>query len=206
MIETDYGDTYHTLLNHEEFLTLQLWNVESKNEDEIIKYINNILLKLSIEKDMCFKKADPIELWRDYGSAKTYGIQISDKKMETIPLTYMNYAITCGDPRMAFLHFYQVLEYFFVRAQNEKMIFELRSNHILTTTSINDTLLRQILKSYTNYTKEVESLKLVLQKTVNIQELKNYITDTPERLHQYTLDTSVSDKIQINLDAADKKL
>lgn len=206
VIETDYGGTYHTLPNHEEFLTLQLWNVENKNEDEIIKYINNILLKLSIEKGMCFKKANPIELWRDYGSAKTYEIQISNKKLETIPLTYMNYAITCEDPRMAFLHFYQALEYFFVRAQNEKILFELQSNHILTTTPINDTLLRQILKSYTNYTREVESLKLVLQKTVNIQELKIYITETPERLHQYTLDISVSNKIQINLDATDEKI
>lgn len=206
VIETDYGGIIHTLPNHEEFLTLQLWNAEGKDEDEIIEYINNILFKLSIEKGLCFKKAHPIELWKDRGFAKTYGMQVSNKKLEAIPLAYINYAITCEDPRMAFLHFYQVLEYFFVRAQNDNILSELQSNNILTATSINDTLLRRILKSYTNNTREIESLKLVLQKAVNIQKLKDYISGDPGILRQYTLDTSISDKIQIHLDSTDSKI
>ncbi len=206
VIDTDCESIYHTLPNHEEFLTLQLWNVENKNEDEIAEYISNILLKLAIEKGLYFKRAYPIELWKDYGSAKTYGIQVSDKKLEAIPLAYLNYALTCEDVRMAFLHFYQVLEYFFVRAQNEHIISELQNNHILATTPLDDALMHRILKSYTNYTREVESLKLVLQQAVNVQELKDYIAETTQRQYQYTTDISVSDRIQIHLDSTDVKI
>jgi len=124
IVESDVGTVYHTLPNHEEFLTLQLWNVEGKSEDEIVEYIDNILFKLAIEKELIFKRTQPIKLWRDYGSARTYGIQVSNKRLETIPLTYINYAISCENPRMAYLHFYQVLEYFFVRAQNQNLIME----------------------------------------------------------------------------------
>ena len=205
VIEADNGDRYHTLPNHEEFLTLQLWNVENSDEDKIAEYINNILLKLAIEKELYFKRANPIELWKSYGSAKTYEMQVGDKRLEAIPLTYLNYALTCEDPRMAFLHFYQVLEYFFVRAQNKHMISELQNSHVLTA-PVDDALMRRILKSYTNYTREVESLKLVLQQAVDVQELKNYISETEQRRYQYTADLAVSDRIQIRLDATDAKI
>lgn len=107
---------------------------------------------------------------------------------------------------MSFLHFYQVLEYFFVRAQNKHIISELQNNHILTTTPVDNALMRKILKSYTNSTREVESLKLVLQQAIDVQELTNYITESTQRLHQYTSDTSISDRIQIHLDSTDAKI
>lgn len=206
IVETNSGSIYHTLTNHEEFITLQLWNVENKSESEIIEYINNILFKLAIEKGLNLKRAQPAELWKNRGVAGVYGIQVNGKKLEAIPLAYMNYAITCENPRMAFLHFYQVLEYFFVRAQNEKLVADLRYSGVITTPPIDDSLLRQVLKSYMNSVKEVESLKLVLQKVIDIQELKNYINSTQEKLNQYTTDITISNKIQIRLDAADTKI
>lgn len=206
VIETDWGTIHHTLSNHEEFLSLQLWNVENKNEREIVEYINNILFKLAIEKGLAFKRVQPAELWKNRGIAKTYGIQVNSTRLEAIPLAYMNYAITCENPRVAFLHFYQVLEYFFVRAQNQNVIAELNNSGILSSQKTNDIQLRGILKRYTNTLKEAESLKLVLQKIIDVQKLKNYINSTPSKLYQYTNDVTISDKIQIHLDASDIKI
>ena len=206
IIEHDYGGIDPTLPNYEEFLSLQLYNVEGKSEQDIFEYINNILLKLAIEKGLNFKRMSPIELWKSKGVATTYGIQVGDRNLESIPLAYMNYGITCDNPRMAFLHFYQVLEYFFVRAQNENLMSELSREGILSSTSYNDNTLRRVLKTYSGSLREVESLRLVLQKIMDVQKLKQYIGSDAKRIDQYTVDTSISDRIVINVNATDAKI
>lgn len=205
--ESSNGVIYHTLANHHEILTLQLWNVENKQEEEIIDYIDNILVKLSMQKDLSFKKINPIREWLDFGHAKIYGLQVPRRSLESIPLKYLNYAITCEDPRMAFLHYYQVIEFFFVRAQNEKVISEFHSEGIFNNSKpIDHGLLRRILKSYTSNARELESLKLVLQKAIDVQKFKNYINEQKERKYLYTCDISINEKMKINLKKPDKAI
>lgn len=206
IVESEFGEVYHTLSNHEEILSLQLYNIDGKDEQIISEYINNLLLKLSIEKRLNFKRIQPIDLWKNKGTAKTYGIQVNRHNFESIPLAYMQYGTTCANPRMAFLHFYQVLEYFFVRAQNASLMSDLDSKGILSDTVYDDNVLRRALKAYTGSLKEIESLKLVLQKVVDVEKLKQYISSDTKRIQQYTIDTSLSSRIQIHLDATDKKI
>lgn len=206
IVELESGQIYYTLSNHEEILSLQLYNIDGKDEKFIIEYINNILLKVSIEKRLNFKRIQPIALWKNKGSAKNYEIQVHRHNFESIPLAYMQYGTTCNNPRMAFLHFYQVLEYFFVRAQNASLISNLVAKGIRSDAEYDDNDLRRALKVYTESLKEVESLKLVLQKVVNVDKLKQFISSNTKRIQQYTTDTSLSNRIQIRLDATDEKI
>lgn len=206
IVEMEPGEIHHTLSNHEEILSLQLYNIDGKDEQTISEYINNLLLKLSIEKGLNFKRIQPVELWKTKGTAKTYGIQVNRRNFESIPLAYMHYGTTCDNPRMAFLHFYQVLEYFFVRAQNASLMLDLASKNVLSDKVYDDNVLRRALKVYTNSLKEIESLKLVLQKVVDVEKLKRYISSDTKRLQQYTIDTSLSSRIQIHLDTTDEKI
>ena len=205
IVESPFGAVFHTLPNHEEFLSLQLWNVANKSEEDINTYIDSLLLRLSIEKSLNFKRSQPVDLWKSKGTAAVYGVQ-AGKNFEAIPLAYMNYGIGCDDPRMAFLHYYQVLEYFFVRAQNENLMDSLKSIGILSSDPPDDNTLRRALKDYTVSTKEIESLKLVLKKAITAEQLKKYIRSSPALINQYTIDRTLTEKILINLDARDDKI
>ena len=202
----DQGYIKQTLSNHNEIMSLQLWNVENQDEESIIAGIRNILLKLSVMKGLNFKVIRPNELWKERGTSHTYGIQVDGKLLEPIPLSYMNYGVTCDNPRIAFLHCYQVLEFFFVRAQNDNLIDKLRSSGALATVPTDDSTLHKILREYANTQREVESLKLVLRKVVDVPKLKQFINGDPSRLTQYTVDTSIDNAILINLSATDKKI
>lgn len=206
IVEPEPGAVVHTLANHEEFMTLQLWNVAEKSEPEIEDYINNILLKISMEHGLNFVRRSPEERWREYGLAKKIDFLVSDEMLESIPVAYMNYALTCDNPRMAFLHFYQVLEYFFVRAQNKHIIKKLTDEGFFPSGNIKDSTLRRLFKEYSRTQSERESLKLVLEGAVDTEEIKAYIQSTPELLSQYTEDTSISETIRLNLNAASPKI
>lgn len=206
VIESEDGIISYTLFNSEEVLSLQLYNVAGKDEQSIDDYINNILLKLSIEKGFNFKRINPCEQWRSKGHTNIYEIQVDNCNYESTPLAYMNYGLTCDNPRMAFLHFYQVLEYFFIRAQNANLMSILTENEIFSSTSFDDNSLHKTLKKYIESLKEVESLKLVLQEVVDVEKLKQYIRDDEKRLEQYTGDSIISKNIQINLNANNTKI
>ena len=199
-------DHHHTLDNHERILTIQLWNVEGKSEAEISEYINTVLFHTSFELGLNFTRSYPDENWKEYGCAGIYNVQVSKEVFEPIPLAYLNYGLTCQDPRIAYLHCYQVLEYFFVRAQNKELLSNLTNAGLGMGAAIKDSELRGILKKYSNSQREIEALKLVLAEAVNMDDLKTCILALPERAYQYTEDTSISNKILINLSANDDKI
>lgn len=199
-------DHQHTLDSHEKFLTLQLWNVGEKTESEILEYINAVLFHISFELGLNFARSYPDESWKEHGCAGIYNVQVSREAFEPIPLVYLNYGLTCQDPRIAYLHCYQVLEYFFVRAQNKELLSNLANAGLGAGAAIKDSELRGILKKYSNSQREIEALKLVLAGAVNVDDLQTFILALPERVYQYTEDTSISNKILISLSANDDKI
>ena len=206
IVDDEMGGVHHTLSNHNEIMSLQLWNTENQKEECIAATITNILLNLSVTKGLNFKVIQPDELWKEPGEANKDSIQIGGRQLEAIPLAYLNYGMTCDNSRMAFLHCYQVLEYFFVRAQNDTILSKLQASGVLTTTPIDDLTLHKLLREYSNTQREVESLKLVLHKVIDVSNLKQYISCDPALLAQYTSDTSIHNSILIDLNATDKKI
>lgn len=163
-------------------------------------------MQLALEKDLLFKRIHPSDFWKTYGAAQNYDIRINNETPESIPMTYLMSGVTCDSPRIAYLYFYQVLEYFFVRAQNRFLLREFERTKVLISSELDDNLLRQVLKDYTKALRERESLKLVLQEVVDIAKFKEFILADQDRTRQFTTDISIGKKTALNLQAADDKL
>ena len=76
--------------------------------------INEILLKVSMEHDLDFSVVEMDAIYKLEGEAKTYGIQFHSLEFEYIPALYLINALNTREARLAYLSYYQVLEYFFV--------------------------------------------------------------------------------------------
>lgn len=194
------GQITHTHSNHEKYMSIQLFDIEDKTQEEIDAIINEILLRTSIEYDLDFKI---VELDANYlleGEASTYHLQFHEIEYEFIPSLYFNNGVHSNDVRLAYLSFYQVIEYFFVRAQNYAFIYEY--NRLPST--IDHSMLRKVLQKYKNSMSERESLKLVLKKAIDITDFKTWVSSNAEcsRIYcsesDYSIDLSKSDDKIIN--------
>ena len=74
--------------------------------------INEILLKVSMEHDLDFSVAEMDAIYKLEGEAKLYGIQFHSLEFEYIPALYLINALHAKEARLAYLSYYQVLEYF----------------------------------------------------------------------------------------------
>ena len=200
------GVPKHTLFNHNEVLSLQLWNTEGMTMDELDDYVNRVLVEVSITHGLKFRVVSPDELWKIQGEAGEYNVSISNNKYSTIPLQYLEYGLNTNNDRMAYLHLYQVLEYFFVHAQNRAFKESIGATAFEDIESIDEKTLHMILRKYTHTLNESIALRLVIKRSISPSWVKSYIRSTDERLHQYTTDTYHQSKIVVNLDSNDDKL
>lgn len=201
-IDSTYEDIDYTYANHESILSIQLYDVENVSQEKIVAMINEILLRVSMEYDMDFKihKLDAIR--KQAGENTIRKMQFNPTGFDEIPTLYLNNAINASDERLAFLSYYQVMEYFFVRAQNIQFISEYSKLNI---NSVNHNELRKILKNYKDNNVEEASLKLVLSEAIDVKEFKDWIKSNPQYVQGYCdsqipkIDISKDNKIISNL-------
>lgn len=177
-----YEDIDHTYANHESILSIQLYDVENVSLEKIVAMVNEILLQVSMEYDMDFKihKLDAIR--KQAGEDTIRKMQFNLTGFDEIPTLYLNNAISASDERLAFLSYYQVMEFFFVRAQNKKFISEYSK---LSLNPVNHSELHKILNDYKNTNNERESLKLVLSEAIDVEEFKDWVKSNPLYVQVY---------------------
>lgn len=198
VMRDERGRAEHTYSNHEKYLSIKLFDIENKTQDEIDSIINEILLRVSIEHDLDFKIIELDANYRLEGEASTYHMQFHKIEYEYIPSLYFNTGLHSNDVRLAFLSFYQVIEYFFVRAQNYAFVDE----YNLLPTPIDHNLLRKVLQKYKNSVSERESLKLVLKKAVDLMSFKAWLSSNTEYIKVYCSNTNYG----IDLSSSDDKI
>lgn len=199
--EFNNGGIEHTLPAHEEILSLQIFNAYKLNDTDILNKINEILFECSTKLGLNFKVYHIDQHIKEEGISGYFELEMNIANYDPIPILYFNNAFASDDVRMQYLSYYHVIEYFFVRAQNNNILNLIRTGGYFTN-PINHNELHKILKKYTNTINERESLKLVLNKAVNVQELKKWLNKSSERINAYTikkdnglyLDLSVSDE------------
>jgi len=203
--EDMHGGISHTTFNHEEYMAIQLWHTENLTIDEINILVNEILLRISIEHDLDFSIVELDATMKDKGTSKIYGIQFHGVEYEHIPVLYLNNTFHSKDSRLSFLSFYQVLEYFFVRTQNYNFLSLFQENNFMSN-SIDHKLLRSTLQKYKNTLSERESLKLVLKRSINVLELKDWLNSCPLYIDNYCNNTDISIDLSKNDDKIISKL
>ena len=194
-----WGEITHTHTNHERYLSIQLFDIEFLSNDEICRMINEILLKVSMEHDLDFSVVEMDAIYKLEGEAKTYGIQFHSLEFEYIPALYLINALNTREARLAYLSYYQVLEYFFVRAQNYYFLNEYGA---LSMPAVNHNELRKVLHKYKNILNERESLKLVLTRSLDISKFKSWILQDKNRVNKYCN----SQKNSIDITKSDEKI
>lgn len=199
ILQDKFGGINHVLSNHEIYMSIQLFNVANLTNNQIQKSINEILLKVSMEHDLDFSIIEVDAAYKLEGEAKLYGSQFHGTVFEHIPTLYFNNALHTQDVRLAFLGYYQVLEYFFVRAQNCQFLNEYQS---LSMPPINHSELRKVLQHYKNSLNERESLKLVLTKSIDMSKFKAWIAQDGNRTIKYCN----SQTSPIDLSKSDEKI
>lgn len=197
----DYGEIevpFHNQ-NTDRYLSIQLYDVENLELDEINRMINEILLRVSMEHDLDFELANLDMAYKLGGENNTYEMDFDSCVFEYVPSLYMNNALHTNDVRMAYLSFYHVLEYFFVRVQNYQFLDEFNR---LSFNPINHRELKKILHRYSKSLNERESLKLVLKRTIDVEELILWINSDVERIKKYC----ESDIYSLDLDKPNEKI
>ena len=197
--ENGDGSIDHVYSNHEKYLSIQLFNVEALSQEEIVARVNEILLHVSMVYDMDFKVFEVDSLIKCEGETPILRVEYTPTGFEEVPMFYLLNANNTNDERFKFLSYYQVIEYFFVRAQNYYFLEELKS---IDMNNVNHNELRKILANYKKVTNERETLKLVLKRAIDIPKFKTWINSNSEHFDIYCR----SQGYKIDLSKEDKKI
>lgn len=197
--ENEDGSIDHVYSNHEKYLSIQLFNVEALSKEEIVARVDEILLHVSMVYDMDFKVFEVDSLIKCEGEAPILRVEYAPTGFEEVPMFYLSNANNTNDERFKFLSYYQVIEYFFVRAQNYYFLEELKS---IDMNNVNHNELRKILANYKKVTNERETLKLVLKRAIDIPKFKTWINSNSEHFDIYCR----SQGYKIDLSKEDKKI
>lgn len=193
------GFINHIYANHERYLSIQLFDVENKTMEQINALVNEILLQVSMEYDMDFRIFEVDPIFKQIGESTVRNMQFTSRGYEQIPVLYFNNAINSSDERLAYLSYYQVIEYFFVRTQNYYFLDELSKVNLQ---SINHNELRKVLNGYKKISNEREALRLVLLKAINVIKFKSWISANTEYEQIYCN----SHELKIDITKEDKKV
>lgn len=171
--ENDDGSINHTYSNHDQYLSIQLFNVEGFSLNKLSAIVNEILLRVSMEYDMDFKIFEVDSMFKQIGDNSIHTMQFTPTGFEQIPMLYLTNAINSVDERLSYLSYYQVIEYFFVRAQNYYFLNELSRIDIQ---NVNHNELRKVLVGYKKVSNERAALRLVFSRAIDITKLKNWLS------------------------------
>lgn len=197
IVEED-GMTTHTMANHEELMSLQIYDVMGEDIESIRHRVQEILLTCSVEHNLNFKIETLDFLLRDKGNDNFYSIQSLENCLEEIPLLYFNNAVGTSDIRLKYLSYYQVIEYFFIRCQHYALIDNIKNTHCLENNPLDHKLVKTVLDQYKKSLKEIESLILVLKRSIDINDLKNWINSQTSYQQIYCHSTNSCYKLDLS--------
>ncbi len=170
-------------IDHDEILSLKLWNIYGFNLETLYQLVDDILLDCSVSLGMNFRLEETDSNWNDKGEAESHNLETTNNTYERIPKIYFNNGFQNKDVRLSFLSYYQVIEFFYVRAQNNQLIEDLK---LLDFDNIDHSDFRLTLKKYNSSTKEKASLKIIIQESLTISDFNEWLTSNVTRQEKYT--------------------
>ena len=185
--------------NHEQYVSVQLYNAGNLSIEEAYNLVNEILIDVSMKLNLDFKLFKLLPIYKEEGTAKLYEMDFNQNNYDDTPMLYFNNAISISDERLSYLSYYQVLEYYFICAQNNKVLKHFKE---FDYNNINHNEVRKVLCNYKKTSSERESLKLVISEAININKLKEWFELNREFSNVYSLD----EKNRIDISKTDEKI
>ncbi|MFU8691630.1 hypothetical protein ACNA6I_17480 [Rossellomorea sp. FS2] len=182
IVHDKFGGISHVRDNQQEF-TLQIWKPNiNNNQFELEELIEKIIYGCSIKLGLHFKIAKFDSFQKDKGNANYYSLELNDISQERTLMQYFNFANYTQIGRHKYLAYYQVIEFFYIRATKTFKGHKIKEidivKHILTATNKDDEIKqwlssqKQLLEYYT-----IEHLRYPSIIPINLQEdIINIIT------------------------------
>lgn len=119
IVQDNYGGIEHAR-NNEKDITLQIWNDKSfENAGQFYNFVEQVLFECDVKLGLGFKRSRFDSVSKLEGRATTTRLCLSGIELEETPLRYFNFSNYTKIPRHRYLAYYQVLEFFFIRALKE---------------------------------------------------------------------------------------
>lgn len=183
--ETYYFDENVYINDNENYVSLKIWH---KPEDVDLDFlIEHIIYSCAINHSLFFKRPHFEKQMFEKGNASEFEISLNCKEYDKIPLLYFNSAKQNSSERMIFLSYYQVIEYYFQKANNKYLQDKLVNAKITTNQEFDINLVNKIIKSYSNNGKsEKYAIKLVIRDAINYQAFIDWLDKSSERKNYFT--------------------
>lgn len=171
--QDDFGGISHTR-NNDQVFTLQIWksdNLEDINElDELVE---KILYDCSVKLGLNFKRAKFDDFSKKVGHSNQYSLKVSeDNNYERTPLQYFNFANYTSIGRHKYLAYYQVIEFYFIRARKQIKLASI---------------------------KELDLVNYILNTALNENEIRGWFYSNDENRYYTTSNDKYSSMVTINL-------
>jgi len=207
IVEQEEGTVPTHSQDHDNYLTLQIWNTDQISADLLDNYVQEILYNCSIKMGLNFKVAEVNELYRDKGMNNQYVLDFKYKSIESVPLFFYNSTLEDLSVRLKFLSYYQVIEYYFVRANNFLLKEKLINADFCVPGNFDSSQIREIIQKYNIFAREREAIKLVLGKAIDIAELSLWLNQNAERLQYFTQNADpLLSNLNLDLSKAEKRV
>ncbi|PHG79763.1 hypothetical protein [Bacillus wiedmannii] len=175
IFQDDFGGVNHTRNNDQDF-TLQIWksdNLEDINELE--ELVEKILYDCSVKLGLNFKRAKFDNFQKTVGHSHQYSLEVSeDNNYERTPLQYFNFANYTSIGRHKYLAYYQVIEFYFIRARKQIKLASIREldlvNYILNTALNEDEIRGWFYSNDKNRYYTTSNDKYSSMVTINLEE------------------------------------
>ncbi|PGY51518.1 hypothetical protein [Priestia megaterium] len=119
IVQDDFGGI-NPIRDIEQELTLQIWKPYIINDYlELEELIEKIIYNCSVNLGLHFKIVKFDSFLKHKGNANQYSLELSHKNQERIPLQYFNFANYTQIGRHKYLAYYQVIEFFYIRAMKK---------------------------------------------------------------------------------------
>lgn len=193
--------------DHENYLSLQLWNIDSIDEDMIDSYVQETLYNCWTKLGLSLGKMSVNPLYREKGEDNNYILDFEHRSFDNIPLLYFNSTFQDMSVRIKFLSYYQVIEHYYVRANNLLFKDKFIEYKLHEPGKYDPYKMTNIIKHYNKISREREAIKLVLTKAIDVNEFKVWLSANPQELKYYTKNTDTTlCSLNIDLSKTDDKI
>ncbi|SDM73218.1 hypothetical protein [Bacillus sp. OK048] len=160
ILQDDFGGTNHTRNNEQDF-TLQIWKPDNLEDiTEIEELVERILYDCSVKLGLNFKRARFDSFQKTVGHSNQFSLDVrTDSSYERTPIQYFNFANYTSISRHKYLAYYQVIEFFFIRA---------------------------IKRFHLSNAKELDYVKYILNYAVKNDEIIEWLYSEEEKVNYFT--------------------
>ncbi len=154
------GGSIESARNSDNDFTLQIWDSKLVSTlHDLDEIVEKVIYNCSINLGLNFRRTVFDRLATNKGNAKNFSLNLKNSSIEITPMYYYNFANYTPISRQKYIAYYQVIEFFYIRAMKEVQSSD---------------------------TKELDIIKYIITKAIDKDLIKQWLNRSNERLSYFT--------------------